>query len=54
MKILNVKKFKGNANHVSQDQLTYVVNNSKLAYPLKVPLTKIPFLIRHNVTKLNM
>ena len=34
---------KGNANHVSPDQLNYVVNNSKLAQPFKVPLTKTPF-----------
>ena len=33
----------GNANHVSRDQLTYVVNNSKLAQPFKVPLRKTPF-----------
>ena len=43
-KILNIKKLtKGNANHVSPDQLIYVVNNSKLAQPFKVPLTKTPF-----------
>ena len=40
-KFLNVTK--GNANHVSRDQLTYVVNNSKLDQPFKVSLTKAPF-----------
>ena len=34
---------KGNAKHASRDQLTYAVNNSKLAQPLKVPLTRTPF-----------
>ena len=37
------------AKHVSRDQLIYGVNNSKLAQPSKVPLTKT-LLIRHNVT----
>ena len=34
---------KKNVNHVSPDQLIYVLNNSKLAQPFKVLLTKIPF-----------
>ena len=28
---------------MSRDQLTYLVNNSKLAQPFKLPLTKTPF-----------
>ena len=34
---------KRNSNHVSWDQSTYVVSNSKLAQPFKVPLTKTSF-----------
>ena len=39
------KLTKGNGNHLSRDQLTYVVHNSKLAQPYMpyVPLTKTPF-----------
>ena len=34
---------KGNSQHVLPDHLNYVVNNSKLAQPFKVHLTKTPF-----------
>ena len=43
-KILSVKKFnKGKCQPCSRDQLTYVVSNSKIAQPFKVPLTKTLF-----------
>ena len=43
-KNLNVKNLtKGNANHVLRDQLTYVVNNSKIGQPFKLSLTRTPF-----------
>ena len=36
-------KKKGNTNHVLRDQLTYVVNNSKIGQPFKLSLTRTPF-----------
>ena len=41
-KVLNVKKI-NKGNHVSADQLTYVVSYSKLAQPFKAFLEKKPF-----------
>ena len=42
-KTINEENWHINANDVSPDLLIYVVNNSKLAQPFKVPLTKTPF-----------
>ena len=43
-KVFNVYKFnKGKCSHVLQGLLIYVVKNSKVTQPFKVPLTKTPF-----------
>ena len=43
-KSLNVKKFnKGKCQPCFTRSINLVVNNSKLAQPFKVPLTKAPF-----------